>query len=101
MKDLIYINDSLREFIMHDCEMEEDECFYANVELFFLTFALFSDDLENINLNDSVRELIETQKYYIDDDKIILGDKEIAFGVLEMAFVEVLSYYKNVLPCFY
>ena len=84
MKDLIYINDSLREFIMHDCEMEEDECFYANVELFFLTFALFSDDLENINLNDSVRELIETQKYYIDGDKIILGDKEIAFGVLEL-----------------
>ena len=41
MKDLIYTNDSLREFIMHDCEMEEDECFYANVELFFLTFALF------------------------------------------------------------
>lgn len=95
MKDLIYTNDSLREFIMHDYEMEEDECFYANVELFFLTFALFSDDLENINLNDSVRELIETQKYYIDGDRIILGDKEIAFGVLEMAFVEVLSYYKK------
>lgn len=95
MKELIYTNDSLREFIMHDYEMEEDECFYANVELFFLTFALFSDDLENINLNDSVRELIETQKYYIDGDKIILGDKEIAFSVLEMAFVEVLLYYKK------
>lgn len=95
MTDFIYTNDSLREFITHDYEMEEDECFYANVELFFLTFALFSDDLGNINLNDSVRELIETQKYYIDGDKIILGDKEIAFGVLEMAFVEVLSYYRK------
>lgn len=95
IKSMILANESLKEQILEDFRIEEEDNKIINIELFYLTFSLFSDYFKRLDIYDSWKELLGSHDYYIDGDRVISGGKEISFQLLEMTFIETLLKYRE------
>lgn len=95
IKKMVIANDNLRYKILDNCEIDEENNNIINIELFFLTFTLFSDYFRIIEMPEELKRIIKEQDYYIDGDKIISRDKEISFETVEKAFIDTLLMYKE------
>ena len=95
IKKMVIANDNLRYKILDYSEIDEENNKIINIELFFLTFTLFSDYFRRIEMPEELKRIIKEQDYYIDGDKIISRDKVISFETVEKAFIDTLLMYKE------
>ena len=95
IKKMVIANDNLRYKILDYSEIDEENNKIINIELFFLTFTLFSDYFRIIEMPEELKRIIKEQDYYIDGDKIISRDKVISFETVEKAFIDTLLMYKE------
>ena len=95
IKKMVIANDNLRYKILDYSEIDEENNKIINIELFFLTFTLFSDYFRRIEMPEELKRIIKEQDYYIDGEKIISRDKEISFETVEKAFIDTLLMYKE------
>ena len=95
IKKMVIANDNLRYKILDYSEIDEENNKIINIELFFLTFTLFSDYFRRIEMPEELKRIIKEQDYYIDGDKIISRDKVIPFETVEKAFIDTLLMYKE------
>ena len=95
IKKMVIANDNLRYKILDNCEIDEENNNIINIELFFLTFTLFSDYFRIIEMSEELKRIIKEQDYYIEGDKIISRDKVISFETVEKAFIDTLLMYKE------
>ena len=95
IKKMVIANDNLRYKILDYSEIDEENNKIINIELFFLTFTLFSDYFRRIEMPEELKRIIKEQDYYIEGDKIISRDKVISFETVEKAFIDTLLMYKE------
>lgn len=96
IKKMVIANEYLKNNILDNYPIDQEDNIIINIELFFLTFTLFSDCFRRIEMSEELKRIIEDQDYYIDGDKIILRDKVISFESLEKAFIETLLKYNEI-----
>ena len=95
IKKMAIANEYLKNNILDNYPIDQEDNIIINIELFFLTFLLFSDCLKKETISNELKIIIEDQDYYINGDKLIAGDKVISFETVEKAFIDTLLMYKE------
>ena len=94
-KDMIISNYNIEGMLYNDMPITNKENRIINIELFFLTFKLFKKYLMKTNLYSYIKDLINTNDYYIKDNILYINNREVSFRLLEIAFIKTLTEYKR------
>lgn len=95
IKKMLTSNQEVEELLYENIMISNKSNKVANIELFFLTFKLFKEELHKLDLYDNWLTLIDSGDYHIKGDKIYFGDQEVSFHLLEIVFIKILELYKK------
>ena len=95
IRKMISSNQEIESLLYEDSSISRNGNKVANIELFFLTFKLFKEELNKIEILDKWKNLLNNGDYYIKGDKIYFDDQEVSFHLLEIVFIKILEQYKK------